>query len=204
MESARFAAAIAAFDTANAEDPSQDSVDGVSRPHELVQAERLSAWVERLEPNASEALRLAARCQHIRRWTIPRSEYPEGRVGYLQWRRRLGSMHADSAAAILQGVGYDAAVIEQVRRINTKHGLKSNRDAQTMEDALCLSFLEHEAAAFADKHPPEKVIDVLKKTWKKMSPRGRAAAIALALPAAVRQLVERALASPEPESSEPE
>lgn len=195
MSSERFAAAVTAFDTENALDPKREIVDGVARPHELVHAERLSAWVVRLDPDASEALRLAARCQHIRRWTIPRSEYPAGRVGYLQWRTQLGRMHAAIAAEILARVGYDAALIEQVRRINTKQGLRSNADAQTMEDALCLAFLEHEAADFAAKHPREKVIDILRKSWKKMSPKGREAALAAPLPSAVQALVRAALAS---------
>ena len=197
MTSERFAAAIAAFDSENALDPHRDVIDGIARPHELVQSERLSGWVAKLEPEASEALRLAARCQHIRRWTIPRGNFPEGRVGYLQWRTQLGRMHADVAAGVLERVGYDAATIEEVRRIVTKQGLRSNADTQTIEDALCLAFLEHEAADFAHKHPPDKVIDILRKSWKKMSPRGHAAALALALPDEVRALVELALAPSE-------
>lgn len=193
MTSERFAAAIAAFDSENALDPHMDVIDGIARPHELVQAERLSAWVAELEPNASEALRLAARCQHIRRWAIPRGTFPEGRVGYLQWRTQLGRMHADVAAAILERVGYDTATIEQVRRIVMKQGLRSSADSQTIEDALCLAFLEHEAADFAHKHATEKVIEILRKSWKKMSPRGHRAALALSLPDEVRGLVERAL-----------
>lgn len=200
MSTDRFRAAIAAFDAENALDPNQDVIDGGARPHELVQAERLSAWVERLEPSASEALRLAARCQHIRRWAIARSGYPAGRLGYLQWRKELGRMHADVAASILERVGYDAATIEAVRRINTKQGLKTNPDTQTMEDALCLAFLAHEAEDFAGKHPADKVIDILRKTWKKMSPRGRATALDAELPDAVRRLVEQASAAPGAES----
>src|SRR5262245_44139240 len=107
MSEDRFQRAVEAFDRLNGEDPNQESCDGVPRPRELVHAERLSTWVARLEPNASEALRLAAHCQHLRRWEIPRSSYPEGRVGYLKWRSELGRFHADTAASVLANVGYD-------------------------------------------------------------------------------------------------
>jgi hypothetical protein len=193
----RFALAIAAFDRENARDPSLEVVAGAARPRELVQAERLSAWVTRLAPDASEALRLAARCQHLRRWEIARSEYPQGRAGYLQWRTRLGRFHAEQSAKILTELGYDAETIAAVGRINAKVGLRSDPDVQTMEDALCLSFLEHELAAFCDKHPDDKLIEILQKSWKKMSERGRSAALALApeLPSRARSLIERALSA---------
>jgi hypothetical protein len=191
---ARFARAIAAFDQANAEDPHSLSVGGQARPRELLQAERLAAWVERLEPEASEALRLAARCQHIRRWQIPRSSYPVGRVGYLQWRTQLGRFHAETSARILQEVGYERELVEQVRRINLKQNLHSNPDSQTMEDALCLTFLEFEFAEFREKYPLDKVIEVVQKTWKKMSERGRRVALTLPLGESSLEVVKRALA----------
>ncbi len=193
MNSDRFARAVAAFDQANAEDPVREVVSGVERPRELVQAERLSAWVERLEPQASEALRLAARCQHLERWKIPRSSYPDGRVGYLQWRTKLARFHADRAAEILRGAGYDDATIDQVRRINLKQGLRSDRDVQTMEDALCLSFIEHEFDAFAAKHDDQKLIEILRKTWKKMSARGHETALGLDASPRLKALLEQAL-----------
>ena len=193
MDTARFAQAIAAFDRANAEDPHTLTVGGAARPRELVDAERLSAWVLRLEPNASEALRLAARCQHLRRWQIPRSSYPAGRVGYLQWRTQLGRFHADTATQLLEEAGYDRPLIDDVRRINLKQGLHSNPDTQTMEDALCLSFLEFEFEDFCAKYPHEKVVEVVQKTWKKMSPRGREVALKLPLGAPSLALVVRAL-----------
>ncbi len=193
-DSARFARAIEAFDAANAEDPQLITVDGQGRPRELVQAERLSAWVGKLEPQASEALRLAARCQHIRRWQIPRGSFPTGRVGYLQWRTQLGRFHAETATRILEEVGYQRSLIDEVRRINLKQNLHSNPDSQTMEDALCLSFLEFEFEEFCAKHPPDKVIEVVQKTWKKMSARGHEVALKLPLSAASLALVTRALA----------
>src|SRR3954447_17202689 len=144
MDEARFQQAIAAFDRANSEDPNRVQDGGVERPRELVHAERLSAWVNRLAPNPSEALALAARCQHIRRWEIPRTSFPEGRIGYLQWRTQLGRFHADTAARIREELGYDSELVLAVRRINVKQNLRSNPDSQTMEDALCLEFLEFE------------------------------------------------------------
>ena len=168
---------------------------GVARPRLLVQAERLAGWISRLEPDASEALRLAAHCQHLERWKIARSEYPEGRAGYLQWRTRLGRFHAERARKILSEAGYDEATLRAVETILTKQHLRSNPDSQTMEDALCLVFLEHEFDAFMLKYPDEaKAVDILQKTWKKMSERGHAAALGLPLSDAAKGLVGRALA----------
>lgn len=189
----RFHSAIAAFDRANAEDPHRLLVDGVSRPRELVDAERLSAWVNRLDPNASEALQLAARCQHIRRFESPRESFPDGRVGYLQWRTQLGRFHAETSARILTEAGYEPELIEAVRRINLKQGLHSNPDTQTIEDALCLVFLEFEFDAFRIKHPSEKVIEIVRKSWKKMSVRGQEAALGLAFSPESLTLVKQAL-----------
>ncbi|HEX7671979.1 MAG TPA: DUF4202 domain-containing protein [Polyangiaceae bacterium] len=182
-----------AFDQANAEDPNRILDGGVLRPRELVDAERLSRWVERLAPDASEALRLAARCQHIRRWESPRATYPEGRIGYLAWRKALSRFHAKTAGEILRGAGYDDRAIERIRFINEKKSLKMDPDVQTMEDALCLVFLEYEIEEFATKHPEDKLIDILRKTWCKMSDRGHAEALALPMSAGVLGLVKRAL-----------
>lgn len=193
VDAARFQAAIAAFDRENAEDPNTLNVESADRPRELVDAERLSAWVERLDPNASEALRLAAHCQHIRRWHIPRTSFPEGRVGYLQWRTQLGKFHADTVTRILEGIGYERETIDAVRKINLKQGLHSNPDTQTMEDALCLTFLEFEFDEFVGKYPAEKVIEVVQKTWKKMSARGHEAALGLPFTARALEIVKRAL-----------
>ena len=198
MDDARFRRAIEAFDRANSEDPNHQLSNGVLRHKELVDAERLSAWVDRLDPNASEALRLAARCQHIRRWELPRSSFSNDRIGYLKWRTELGRFHAETAARLLEAAGYDAATIDAVRRINVKQGLHSNPDTQTMEDALCLTFLEHEFEAFAEKHSDEKLINILQKTWKKMSPRGQSAAEKLALSSRARALLARALGGTDP------
>jgi hypothetical protein len=152
--------------------------------------------VERLAPNASEALRLASHCQHLRRWELPRSDYETGRVGYLKWRKALARFHADQAAQILNRLGYAEPVLQAVRQIQLKQGLVTQFDVQTMEDALCLSFLEHELSEFSLQHPDAKVIDIIAKTWRKMS--DRAHELALSLPFAPRELalVQAALAPP--------
>jgi hypothetical protein len=189
----RFQAAIKRFAAANAQDPNRETVDGVDRPREQVHAEWLAAWVERLNPNGSEALHLAAHCQHIRRWEIPRDSYPATREGYLRWRELLKKHHADIASGILADVGYEPELIERVRAMNLKKNLKQDPDCQTIEDALCLVFLEHQFEFLAAKTSEEKLLTAVRKTWDKMSLAGRAAALALPLPASTRALVEKAL-----------
>lgn len=171
----RLAAAIAAIDTYNAADPKRGAV-----PY----AERMTAWLDRLEPVASEALRLAARAQHIGRWTIPRNTYPEGLPGYNRWRRDLGRFHAETAGRIMQEAGYDAATIARVGTLIRKEGLghdPESRDpeAQALEDAACLAFLETGFDDFSRRHTDDKVVDIVAKTWRKMGPRGRALALEL-------------------------
>jgi hypothetical protein len=183
------------FDDMNARDPRSLEVDGIARPRELVQAERLEAWVHRVVPEPSLALRLAARCQHLARFRIPRGDYPDGRVGYLTWRRDLAKMHAELACEILEDVGFDEETREAVKRINLKKALKQDEDVQAMEDALCLAFLEHELVPFIDDYPDEKVIDILRKSWAKMSERGHALALRLPLSGRAERLVGLALAA---------
>jgi hypothetical protein len=188
-----FRLATAAFDALNARDPVRESDKGTERPRLLLQAERLSRAIERLDPEASEPLRLAAHCQHIERWKIPRSDFPEGRVGYLRWRTKLGQFHAARAAEILRQSGYEEDVISLVDLIVRKQGISTSPDVQTMEDALCLVFLEHELDTFIDKYPGEqKAIEILRKTWGKMSERGQRMALTLPLGPRARDLVGRA------------
>jgi uncharacterized protein DUF4202 len=189
--------AIALFRAENSQDPTFVLDRGEPRPRELVDAERLGVWVARLAPDASEALTLASHCQHLRRWESPRESYEPGRIGYLKWRKDLARFHADNSARILREAGYDSDVIEAVRAINLKQGLRTNPDVQTMEDALCLSFLEHELEEFVQKHADDKVIDIIAKTWRKMSERAHEQALKLPLAGRAGRLVEHALqASP--------
>jgi uncharacterized protein DUF4202 len=191
----RFNKAIHRFDEANAEDPQLEVVDGASYPKELLYAQRMTTWLDRFAPDASEALRLAARCQHIRRWMIPRSRYPMDRRGYLQWRTALATFHGETAAEILRQVGYDEALIGRVRSLLRKEGLKRDPEVQCLEDVICLVFLESYCADFAKRHDAAKMLPIIRKTWEKMSPRGREVARTLNLPEGVNRLVEVALAA---------
>jgi hypothetical protein len=153
----------------------------------------MSARLAKLLPQASEALRLAVRCQHLKRWAIPRSSFPEGKVGYLSWRKQESLAHATLAGEILAGAGYDAGTVQRVQSLVKKERLKHDPEAQALEDVTCLVFLEFEFAPFAAKHPDDKLVDILRKTWSKMSPRGHEEALKLALPAPLFQLVEKAV-----------
>jgi uncharacterized protein DUF4202 len=192
----RFNTAIARFDAANAEDPSTEIFQGVVYPKELLYAQRMTAWLDKIAPDASEALRLAVRCQHIQRWTIPRHTYPMDRTGYLRWRTTLARFHADTAAAILRDVGYDDATIQRVQTLLRKERLKRDPEVQCLEDVICLVFLENYLAAFATQHDEVKVLDILRKTWTKMSPRGHEVALTLPMSPEARRLVEQALTGP--------
>jgi Domain of unknown function (DUF4202) len=196
--SPKFDRALAAIDAANAADPNRVTAGGREAPKELVYAEQMTRWLAALAPDASEMLRLAVRAQHIRRWEIPRDRYPMDRIGYLTWRTDLKHLHAKLAGDILQKAGYDAATIARVQALVKKERLKQDVEAQTLEDVACLVFLENYFADFAKEHEPDKVVEILRKTWKKMSPRGRDAALNLEMPAAARALVEKALAEPAP------
>jgi hypothetical protein len=190
----RFARAIAAIDAANAPDPHRILIRGADRPKELGHAELMSDWVDRLAPDASEALRLAARAHHLRRWTIPRSSYPEGRSGYLRWRRALHDQHAREVAELLAEVGYDEATIRRVQDIVRKRGLGKDPEVQVLEDALCLVFVETQLLDLAARTEPEKMVDVVKKTLVKMSPRAVELASGLDLPDEARALLDQAVA----------
>jgi hypothetical protein len=190
----RFDATIAAFDAANAEDPNLDE----GQPKELLYARRMSEMLARFAPDASEAVRLAVRAQHIQRWKTPRSSYPADRQGYLQWRTGLYKFHAETAGRIMAEHGYDPATIERVKAAVGKKGLKVNAETQLLEDVTDLVFLEHYLAGFAAQHPDyseEKWIDILRKTWQKMSAEARAFVLAgkVSLPEALRPLILKAV-----------
>lgn len=201
MESRNFDRAMAAFDAANAEDPNRELRDGVEQPKELAYARHMSQWLDKLEPDASEALRLAVRAQHIRRWTIPRGDYPRDRQGYIRWRTTLARFHADTAGRILREAGYDEETVERVGSLIRKERLKVDPEAQLLEDVVCLVFLENYFGEFARRHEEAQVLGIVRKTWKKMSPRGHAAALALPLAPDARALVEKALKGADTEST---
>ena len=193
----RFQRAIRSIDESNGEDPNSEIVDGVAQPKEVVYGMRMQKWVEELDPGAPEALRIAARSQHIRRWEIPRSDYPMDRKGYLRWRTTLYGFHADTASELLRATDYDDETIERVRALLQKRNLRTDADVQTLEDAAALVFLEHHLDDFLNRDDigEEKAINIIRKTWKKMTERGHEAASALELSAESTALLERALTS---------
>ena len=183
----RLRRALDAIDAANADDPNAIRVRGALRPKEQAHAELVTEWLGRLAPGASEALQLAGRAHHLRRWAIPRADHPAGREGYLRWRRALHDLHAAEAARILEAAGYDDATIRRVGDLLHKRGLaRGDAEAQALEDALCLVFLETQYRALAERLEEEKLLDVTRKTLRKMS--GRAVALALELPLDPRDL----------------
>lgn len=175
----RLTQAFQAFDTYNQKDPHIFIWDGVSYPQEYFLALKLYEWVLKLNPNASEELLLASRSQHIGRWEIPRENYPDGREAYLKWRKDLALFHAEKAASIMQEAGYGDGQIARVRQIILKQKLKVDADVQTMENALCLVFLEFQYEDFYHKHSPEKLVNILRKSLLKMDSDGRRFALAL-------------------------
>lgn len=189
----RFSEAIRRFDEENARDPNLVFVEGVPYPHELLYAQRLTDWALKLCPHASEPLRLAVRCQHICRWQVSRNSYEMTRAGYLRWRNDLKEFHARKSAEILREVGYPEEVVARVQGLNLKRNLSSDPECQVLEDALCLVTLQYQLADLMAKTEPDKMVGILQKTWKKMSPAAREHALALAFSRSERELVERAL-----------
>ncbi len=186
----KFQAAIRRFDQENSRDPNQED----ARPRELLYAERLTAWVLRLCPDASEALRLAARCQHICRWESPRENYPMTRAGYLKWRADLKKFHAEKSGTILSEVGYDPETIRRVQDLNLKKNFPADPEVRVLEDALCLVFLEFQFTPLAAKTDDDKMINALRKSWEKMTEAARNEALKLTFGNREKSLIQRALA----------
>jgi hypothetical protein len=198
MTHERYQAALAAFDQANAQDPNKEMADGKEYPKELRYAERMSEMQERYAPEASEAVKLAVRAQHIERWKISRTDYPQNRQGYLQWRTKLYKFHAEIAADTLHAVGYGDTMISRVKAIVSKKGLKVNPEVQLVEDVAGLVFLEHYMDGFAAKHTEydnEKWIRIIRKTWQKMSVRAHEFTLAgkIKLPRVLMPLILKAV-----------
>lgn len=193
MKPTRFETAIALIDKANSEDINSFEVAGINYSKELLYSQRMTRKLLQFEPNASKALQIAARAQHICRWKIARDEYPMDRVGYLKWRETLKKMHGDLTVEILKQVGYDDQFTDRVKAIILKKLIKKNEESQTLEDTICLVFLDYYFEEFAAKHNDEKLIDILKKTWVKMSDKGHEAALKLPFSEKSLALVKQAI-----------
>lgn len=193
----RFESALRRFDEENALDWNVEITNSAAHPRELLYARRLTSWVLKLCPGASEELRLASRCQHICRWLVPRTSYEMSRSGYLRWRNDLKAFHATKAGEILAEVGYPKDVIVRVQDLILKRNFPKDSDSRTLEDALCLVFLEFQFSELASKTPDEKMINVLRKSWMKMTPIAQEQAARLAYGTREQALLGHALAAPE-------
>lgn len=191
----KFSSAIAAFDAYHERDPNTEPENGEAFPKELLYARRMTERLSQFAPDAEESVKLAARCQHIGRWEIPREKYAMDRKGYLQWRNDEKMHHARIAEKILVDCGYDAATIEAVKRLLLKKELYSNATTQLLEDVACLVFIEYYLEDFAGKHDDAKVIEILRKTLKKMSARGKETVKELSLSKKIRSLIGQAVAA---------
>lgn len=189
----RLQAVLSKIDHANADDPNQRMVEGVSVANELIYGQRMSAWLDRMAPDASDALKIAARGQHIRRWSIPRTDYPMDRSGYLKWRTTLYRFHADQLAPLMKAAGYPEEEIQRTRGLVEKRGLKTNPETQMLEDVICLVFLEFYFQDFLVQHSRDKVVDIARKTWGKMSEAAHAEALQLPLSDEALSIVKEAL-----------
>jgi hypothetical protein len=193
-------AVIAAIDAANAADPNLIEAEGQAEPAELVYGRRMSATLARMAPDASEQLRIAARGQHIERWRLARKSYPEGRAGYLRWRKDAKELHARRLGDIMAKAGYAAGDIDRVGALVRKEKLKLHPESQLLEDVVCVVFLEYYLTPFMAKTEPAKLPSILAKTWKKMSDFGHAEALKLNVPPQVLRLLEQGLAEMRGES----
>lgn len=185
--------ALKAIDKANSEDPNNELIHGESVPKELVYGQRMSARLNRFAPNSAIALQLAVRSQHIQRWVIPRSDYPEGRIGYKKWRTEQAKFHAKTTAGILLKIGFEQEIIHRVEDLLKKKALKRDIEVQTLEDVACLVFFEYYLEPFSEKHSDDKIISIIQKTWKKMSEKGQKTALKLPLSRDMLDLVQKAL-----------
>lgn len=185
--------AFFAFDEYNSKDPNTEKINGHPEPKELVYGQRMTARLNDYAPGSPEYLQLAARCQHIGRWEIPRSSYPMDRKGYLQWRSAEKFHHVKIAEPILRNCGYDAGTIEKVKSLLLKKELATNEDTQLLEDVVCLVFIEHYLEEFASRHDDEKVIGILRKTIKKITPRCLEEASKLKVSQRIQELLLKAV-----------
>ncbi len=193
-----FEKAMSLIDAANSEDPNQEKSGDTTWPKELLYSHRMSDMLQRYEPNADDSIKLAVRAQHIQRWKSPRDAYPMDRIGYLKWRKDLYKFHAQTAAGFLAQAGYDNDLIDRVKNAVSKNRIKENPDTQLLEDVADLVFIEHYLLAFVDRHPAyneEKWLDIIRKTWKKMSDRAHRFALSgnVKLPESLVSLIKKAV-----------
>jgi hypothetical protein len=193
MTSSALQQTLAAFDQANLQDPNQELCEGQAFAKEWLYAQRMSRQLLKFCPDASEILQLAARSQHICRWQIPRSDYPMDKQGYKKWRLDLAQRHGEIAGGIMAQQGYDETSINRLKDLLLKRSLKRDPEVQILEDVICLVFIEFYLEDFASKHSEEKLIDIIRKTWNKMSSEGHDAALKLPLSEAMLALVGKAL-----------
>lgn len=195
MKASKLEQAIALIDQANSADPRTEIHEGKEWPKEQIYGIRMMEWVQRLDPLANDALLIAARAQHIRRWETPRSNYPEGKAGYYQWRTFLYSWHGEQAGTLMSQLGYEPQAIEAMQAAMQKKNIRTNPNTQCLEDAAALVFLENHSAEFAERDDmhEEKLIKIIRMTWGKMSEAGKEAALRLVLPDGVAALVGKAL-----------
>lgn len=196
-DKARFDQAIAKFDAANAEDPNKEVFEGKEYPKELLYAQRMTGMLQRFAPDAPEHVQLAVRAQHICRWKVPRADYPMDKPGYYQWRTYLYKFHGETAGAIMREVGYDEDTIVKLQALLRKEKLKLNPETQLLEDVVDLTFLQYYLEAFVQKfsgqYDEEKLLDIVRKTWKKMSEKGHEAALKLDFKPEMLAVVQKAL-----------
>ena len=200
QQQSAFEQSMALIDAANSEDPNQEMADGKDWPKELLYSQRMSDMLERYTPEADDAMKLAIRAQHVQRWKSRRDAYPMDRIGYLQWRKDLYKIQAQTAADLLAQAGYGEDVIERVKNAVAKKGIKDSPDTQLLEDVTDLVFIEHYMLGFVSRHPDydeEKWLDIIRKTWKKMSDRAQQFALSgsIKLPESLAPLIEKAVAS---------
>ncbi len=191
----RFQKVISLIDKANIQDPNKEVLEGKEYPMEIIYSNRMTSWLDKLNPDASEQLQIAARAQHIERWKIPRAKYPLDRDGYRNWRKELMDFHAEKAGNIMLEAGYDEISISRVKSLIKKERFKTDSESQMLEDVVCLVFLENYFSDFSKEHMDdnEKINRIIKKTWNKMSDRGRELAQEIELPVEAKSLILNAL-----------
>jgi len=194
MTISRLEAVLATIDSENQQDPNLVDHNGSSIGKELLYSQRMSERLNTFAPDAGELLKIASRAQHIKRWSLPRKDFPMNREGYKTWRTELAKFHAQTTAELMASAGYSADEQARVGELLQKKQLKRDAEVQALEDVICLVFIEHHLEDFATKHEEPKLIDIIQKTWRKMSENGHSAALALPLPESLLTLIGKALA----------